>query len=410
MPTPIYDVIVVGAGPGGASASYYLARAGARVLLLDKSSFPRDKTCGDGLSPRAIAVLSDMGLLDTIAQKAFRVNYVGLYAPNGHSLVAQVQPTPDLVDYALVLPRLILDNLIVEGAARAGVSFQAPVHVSDVTHTAEGVVVTGESAGRSFAERGRCVLIATGASTRLLVRTGLLEQAPSTMLAARAYYGGVDKNSADLEFHFDGVPLPGYGWVFPISGGAANIGAGVYRAAPGTAGTPHTSQAVFRTFVEATLGPRLHGASRLGPVKGFPLRVDFLETRLHGDRIFAVGEAAGLVNPLTGEGIDYALESGRLAASYVVDLLARNAFDAQHCAGYSQALNKRFRDQFRFLTMVTRLLINRPMLDRAIKAATKQASYKDLLVDIAMGTRRVSPVSSAYTLAKLAVGTIAWSR
>src|SRR5258708_36848547 len=98
----MYDVIVVGAGPGGASASYYLARGGAKVLLLDKSNCPRDKTCGDGLSPRAISVLRDMGLLDSVAQKACRVDYVGIYSPNGNNLVAQVQQQDELVDYALV--------------------------------------------------------------------------------------------------------------------------------------------------------------------------------------------------------------------------------------------------------------------------------------------------------------------
>src|SRR5260221_10188752 len=126
----MYDVIVIGAGPGGASASYYLARQGARVLLLDKSNFPRDKTCGDGLGPRAIAVLGDMGLLERVAQKARRANQLSLYAPNGSKLLAELPRQPEVADYALVLPRLILDNLIVEGAARAGATFQAPVHIS----------------------------------------------------------------------------------------------------------------------------------------------------------------------------------------------------------------------------------------------------------------------------------------
>jgi geranylgeranyl reductase family protein len=403
----MYDVIVVGAGPGGASASYYLARQGARVLLLDKSTFPRDKTCGDGLSPRAIAVLSDMGLLDAVAQKACRVSRIGIHAPNGNSFLAQVPKQDDLVDYGLVLPRLILDHLIVEAAAAAGAELRTPVHVSDVEHDADGVVVKGEANGRSLAERGRCVLIATGASTKLLLRAGLLDQPPHTMLAARAYYENMGLNSVDLEFHFDGVPLPGYGWVFPISGGGANIGAGVYRAGPGADALPRTSQAVFASFVKTTLGSRLNGAKQVGPVKGFPLRVDFLRARLNSERIFAVGEAAGLVNPLTGEGIDYALESGRVAAGYLTDALAHHAFNARHSAGYRRALNQRFRAQFRFLTIVRKVLINRPMLNKAVRAAAVQPSYKDFLIDIAMGNRRVSPVSSAYMLARLSVSSIA---
>ena len=405
----MYDVIVVGAGPGGAATSYYLARQGAQVLLLDKSNFPRDKTCGDGLGPRAITVLDNMGLLDSVAQKARRVNQIGIYAPNGNKLLAQVPQQPEVVDYALVLPRLILDNLIVEGAARAGVTFKAPVHVSDVDHEPAGVVVKGEASGRAFEERGRCMVIATGANTRLLVRSGLLPQPPRTMVAARAYFEGVEQAAGDLEFHFDGVPLPGYGWVFPVAGGGANIGAGVYRAAPGATTAPISSHGVFGAFVKTIFEKRLRGAAQTGPAKAFPLRIDFLEAHLHGDRIFAVGEAAGLVNPLTGEGIDYALESGRLAAAYLMGLLAEQNFDAQHCAGYSQVLNNRYRHQFRFLTMVAKLLLNRPMLNKAVKAAANQVNYRNLLVEVAMGNRRVSPASSAYVLAKLALGSIAWS-
>jgi geranylgeranyl reductase family protein len=406
----MYDVIVIGAGPGGASASYYLARQGAKVLLLDKSNFPRDKTCGDGLGPRAVAVLGDMGLLESVSQKAWRVSQIGIYAPNGNKLLAQVPQQTEVADYALVLPRLILDNLIVEGAARAGATFQAPVHISDIEQQPEGVVVKGEANGRSFVERGRSIVIATGANTKLLLRSGILTRPPRTMLAARAYFEGVEQGAGDLEFHFDGVPLPGYGWVFPVSGGGANIGAGVYRVDPGARTVSRTSHGVFLAFVKSILEKRLGGALQAGPAKAFPLRVDFLEAHLNGDRIFAVGEAAGLVNPLTGEGIDYALESGRLAASYLLGLLARQTFDAKACAGYSRALNDRFGTQFRFLTIVTRLLINRPMLNQAIKAANARASYKNFLVDIAMANRRISTVSSAYMLAKLALGTIAWSR
>src|SRR5579859_4066800 len=312
----MYDVIVIGAGPGGASASYYLARGGAKVLLLDKSNFPRDKTCGDGVGPRAIAVLADMGLLGRVSQKAYRANQIGIHAPNGSKLLAQVPQQSEVVDYALVVPRLIFDNLILEGAARAGATFQSPVHISEVAHGRDEVVVKGEAGGRSFEERGRCIVIATGANTKLLQRTGILAQPPRTMVAARAYFEGVGYTTGDLEFHFDGVPLPGYGWVFPVAGGGANIGAGVYRAGPVAEAAPRTSHGVFAAFVKSIGEKRLQGASQAGPAKAFPLRIDFLEAHLNGDRIFAVGEAAGLVNPLTGEGIDYALESGRLAAAY----------------------------------------------------------------------------------------------
>jgi flavin-dependent dehydrogenase len=153
----------------------------------------------------------------------------------------------------------------------------------------------------------------------------------------------------------------------------------------------------------------LSSARQVGPLKGFPLRVDFLQARLHRDRIFAVGEAAGLVNPLTGEGIDYALESGQLAAQYLARALEQRGFDAETCAGYTELFHQRFRAQFRFLIYVARILITRPMLNRAVKAAIVQPSYKEFLIDIALGNRRASPLSSVYMLARLGLSSFIWS-
>jgi geranylgeranyl reductase family protein len=398
----MYDAIVVGAGPGGAAASYYLARAGARVLLLDKSTFPRDKTCGDGLSPRAIAVLSEMGLLERVSARAARIDSISLYSPNRQQFAAHVPHRDGIVDYGLVLPRLTLDHLILEAAIGAGVEFRAPVHVQDVAHATEAVTVRGDARGQPFAERGRCVVAATGANTRLLTRIGLLRHTPRSMLAARAYFENIEAETKTLEFHFDGVPLPGYGWLFPVSAHAANIGAGGYLSGSGRR-PARTSQSVLSGFLNDIMGDRLKTARQVGPVRGYPLRVDFLDGPWHGDRLFAVGEAAGLVNPLTGEGIDYALESGRLAAGYLRGLLDQHGFSAAACAGYSRALNRRFQAQFRFLTVVNELLVNGPMLNRAVKAANREPKYKDFLVDLALGSRRISLTLAAYMLARIAL-------
>src|SRR5438552_11228732 len=110
----IYDVVIVGAGPSGSTTAYYLAKEGFKVLLLDKFNFPRDKTCGDGLTPRALQILDDMDLLDTLHQVGYHSHKLELISTNGDVASALLPKQEDLYDYLLVVPRLVLDNIILE--------------------------------------------------------------------------------------------------------------------------------------------------------------------------------------------------------------------------------------------------------------------------------------------------------
>src|SRR5215469_13244766 len=130
----IFDVVIIGAGPSGSTAAYYLAKEGLHVLLLDKFNFPRDKTCGDGLTPRALQILEDMGLLDTLLKVGYRSHKLELISTKGDIASAPLPKNENLCDYLLVVPRLILDNIILERALTSGASFQAPVHVKEIEH------------------------------------------------------------------------------------------------------------------------------------------------------------------------------------------------------------------------------------------------------------------------------------
>src|SRR5436305_4217050 len=145
------------------------------------------------------------------------------------------------------------------------------------------------------------------------------------MLCARAYFEGMAEVLDAAQCRFDGVPLPGYGWVFPLSNSSANIGVGFFRAGLTARWMPKTARTVFDSFIETpALQSILAGAQRVGPIKGYPLRIDFARSPTYAERILLVGEAAGLVNPVTGEGIDYALESGKMAAEHLMRMFAAN--------------------------------------------------------------------------------------
>ena len=401
-----YDVVVVGAGPGGSAAAYYLARQGSKVLLLDKHNFPRDKTCGDALTPRAVGALADIGILPEMQRAGRRVREVKVIAPNGRSLIVRMPQKHDLPDYSLVVPRLVLDNALRERALAGGAYFQSPVHVTRITPDVNGALVYGNRRGRKVTLQARLVIIATGASTKLLRRSGILTQMPQG-LAARAYFEGLTGLDNRLEFHFQRVPLPGYGWVFPLSDSSANVGAALLpvRRFRHSLAPKCTARAAMDSLLQSTsLRPTFERARRVGPVKGYPVREDFATAPTYGERILLVGEAAGLVNPLTGEGIDYALESGKLAADFVMRLFATSDLSQKSLAGYDKLLRERYQRLFVFCSRVSQLYASRFCLNLLASWAERRADLSQLLTNLLLSNNPIPQRITAGTILRVLRG------
>lgn len=191
---------------------------------------------------------------------------------------------------------------------RNGAIFQGGTRVHSLDTDNQGVTIQSNSG----TYRARMVVIATGAATGLLNRLGLLTKQPQSIVAARAYFEDIVHLQECLEFCFSGVTLPGYGWIFPTSKTTANVGTG-YVVRPDRRNQPLSPRSAFTTFLhDPYVHQVLSGANQVTEVKTYPIRTDFARTSTFGRRVLLVGEAAGLVNPLTGDGIDYALESGKL--------------------------------------------------------------------------------------------------
>lgn len=384
-----HDVVIVGAGPGGSAAAHYLARHGLDVLLLDKFDFPRDKTCGDGLTPRALSVLDDMGLLKDLTRAGWRINTASVVAPGGKAVTSPM-PKPRAAgwpDYSLILPRLTLDNIILNRALKSGARFRGEVHVTGITRAGNEVIVAGEYHGRSFSARARLVIVATGANVRLPLQMGLLKRPPAAALAARAYYENLSALSDGFHFRFDGVPLPGYGWVFPTSTSTANLGVVLW---PNRSRQPNPRAALEAFAENPNLQPMIAGARRVSPIKGYPIRSDFATAPTFGERVLLVGEAAGLVNPLTGEGIDYALESGRIAGEHLISMFDGGDLSRTQLESYDRLLRRRFQRLFVFCNRMRKLFFNRPLLNRLVSAAESRADLKLLLTSIVLQSQEVS--------------------
>ena len=329
------DVIVVGAGPAGAATAYHLAQRGLDVLVLEKTAFPREKVCGDGLTPRAVKQLVEMGI-DTGPENGWAHN-VGLrIIGGGHRLE---MPWPDLAsfpNYGLTRTRKDFDEVLARAAQKAGArvlertSVAGPVR-DDRTGRIVGVTARTTDADGTKHDvvtyRAPIVVAADGNSSRLSVASGRerLENRPMGV-AVRTYYTSPFTSDEWLESHlelWDGDKLlPGYGWVSGLGDGTVNVGLGILDSSPAFGKVDY--RALLQRWVDrAAPEYGFSEETRTEPVRGAALPMAFNRKPHYADGLLLVGDSAGMVNPFNGEGIAYAMESGQLAAEVMAQALRR---------------------------------------------------------------------------------------
>jgi len=330
-------VLVVGGGPGGAASAYWLARRGVDVQLVEKKSYPRDKTCGDGLTPRAVGQLIDMGF-DFEASDAHRI--VGLRAYAGDLTIEL--PWPERTSYpnwGAVLRRADLDETVAMLAEKQGAVIrqrtEARPVIDDGALVAVDLVENGGAVERVTPD---VVIVADGSLSRFGRGLGTQRRRDYPYgLGVRGYYASPNSTDGFLESQLDirdaeGRSMPGYGWVFPLGDGTVNIGAGLVSTFKGWKEI-NTSDILGAFLSELPAHWHVDGDPVAKPIGG-KLPMSFSVGPKSGQNWVVVGDAAGAVNPFNGEGIDYGYETGRLAAGVVAEALASGAA----LAAYDQAL------------------------------------------------------------------------
>lgn len=355
----IFDVAVVGAGPAGASAAIRLAREGLRVVAVDRATFPRDKCCGDGLTASAIKHLAALGLDFSAVASWHPVERAHLRSPAGHVVALDLRSRP----LAAVARRVDLDAAVLAVAKRNGVDVRDGVGLVDARLSGDAVTLAladGSELDASF------VVGADGiwSPLRKALATGRPRRYIGDSHAYRRYYRTWTDEARDLWVWFDEDLLPAFAWSFPLPDGRANVGFGVHHKYRSTA--PRFDEVISRDHIRNVLGAaEPEGAA----TRSWPIASDARHDALTacGGRVLFVGDAARAADPLTGEGIGQAFETGALAAQAVIDDAKRgpSAVGARYEATATRALGP---DQW-MSRAVMRLLRHQPVARAGLRGA-----------------------------------------
>jgi geranylgeranyl reductase family protein len=373
------DVVVVGGGPAGAAAAAHLAAQGFATIVVDRANFPRDKACGDFVGPAALTELADLGVTDTEGFGA--TNIIRAFALHVDGSQAGALPIPQvdgLPAYGRVIPRQQLDAWVLAAARAAGATVFEGRKVTEVCPGRDTLTVQGQSADGPWQLRTRLLIGADGSSS-LVARMlrGSAPSQPDRIFAVRANLDGVSGAADQADICLSRETFPGYSWVFPSGDGQANVGVGMVASTYPP--TSHNLRALLLRVIDEdpSMQRRLGGAPIRGRIIGWPLTTYNPRLPLVGDRMMLVGDAAGLINPLNGEGIQYALVSGRWAAEVAADRLTSGQLDATSLAGYEQCVHRNLHRDMAFSRLIVELFRNRalnPIWLRTLRSVAARAS------------------------------------
>lgn len=397
MTDTLHDVAIVGAGPAGATCAWYLARQDIRVLLLDKAKFPRDKFCGDAVIPRAQRHLKRMGVLDQLidAGECLFTTSGGFVSPAGIECLSDSTENPN--GTPMSVKRIILDERIVRAAQSAGAELVENAAIDRVAFDERASTWTAYAGSRSFS--ARTLVLADGAHSKLARSLGIVKDNPGAICSRSFIEGGTHSFETDGICYMERDLLPGYAAIFRHPNDELNFCTYII---PGGKAVPSDLKELHHGLLERNPIVRRHLGSgyTIEPMKGAWLRLGGIP-KSYADNLLIIGDAAGHIDPLTGEGIQFAMEGAEQAAETLAEAFRVGRFDERFLSTYQDKWHREFGHKFGLAEKASQLMARYPeLVDSMAKVANERDdAFFFAWADIMMG----EAPWSAFLKPKLAI-------
>jgi len=398
-------IVICGAGPAGTIAASFLGKRGISHILIDKASFPRDKICGDALSGKVLPVLKklDAALLNAMyenREQFLESHGIRFASPNGNAIDIPFRQdeVKDAFPPGFLARRYDFDYFLQQAINTEHTDFRQGTELLNVTQNSDGIELIVESETGQYTIQTKLLISADGdRSIAAKKLNGFHVERDHYCAGIRAYYSGVsDLHPRNfIELHFLKSMLPGYLWIFPMSGGKTNVGAGMLSSVIGKKKINLRERMLFALKHEPTLKDRFKHAAIEGKIEGWGLPLGSKKRPISGDHFLLTGDAASMIDPFTGEGISNAMITGMMAADTAAAALEQNNFSKSFLAQYDGNVYKRLWGELKISRTLQQLCKYPWLFDFVVRKASKNKTFRDTIScmfdDMNMRNRLTSP-------------------
>ncbi len=377
-----YDIIIVGGGPAGTSAALYAHKMGLKTIILDKNTFPRDKICGDALSGKSVKYMRELGVLDQVPNlNGSTIRRITFGSPSHKQFDIHLNNPQNKGDIkeGYVIPREIYDNFLFEKAKEVTEIIEN-FNVNDLIYENNKIIgISGKHKKEVHEIYAPLILGCDGAKSTIARKLGFhTEDQENTAIAIRCYYEGVKGLTDQIELHFVDEVLPGYFWLFPAGDNIANIGLGLSKKF-----AKKDERKLSQILDEVTASPyfkdRFSDAKKLEKPKGWSLPLGRIQRPSYGDGFMLLGDAAGLIDPFTGEGIGNAMASAKFAVEVASEAKKNNDYSKDVLSKYHKLVWDELGSELRTSTKLQNLSNYRTLLNIVINKASRNKDIQDII-------------------------------